>query len=197
MLRSADVCNAVYLREACVTYIVAHFKAVVITEECAPTTSYAMHVKQSPAHHVPFMRAGMRSCRPSSCCRCRCVPRSHSNRHCVNTFICRKLWPPHYTSATRTTIALTIVTYHHHSLPQSQDIGMNTGNVLSGNDSYSPTAVATAPRQRNQALYSSYNISFRRRRFRRSCRQHLLAGAHFVRCGGCDATRFARDQVSN
>jgi hypothetical protein len=34
MLRSADVCNAAYLREACVSYIVDHFKAVVLTEEC-------------------------------------------------------------------------------------------------------------------------------------------------------------------
>jgi hypothetical protein len=33
MLRSADVCNAAYLREACVSYIVDHFKDIVITEQ--------------------------------------------------------------------------------------------------------------------------------------------------------------------
>lgn len=38
MLRSADVCNAAYLREACVSYIVDHFKAVVLTEECVVTS---------------------------------------------------------------------------------------------------------------------------------------------------------------
>jgi hypothetical protein len=34
MLRSADLCNAAYLREACVSFIVDHFKAVVVTEQC-------------------------------------------------------------------------------------------------------------------------------------------------------------------
>ena len=33
MLRAADRCNAAYLRDACVSYIVDHFRTVVITEE--------------------------------------------------------------------------------------------------------------------------------------------------------------------
>lgn len=42
MLRSADVCNAVYLREACVSYIVDHFKDIVITEQYAQLPSDLM-----------------------------------------------------------------------------------------------------------------------------------------------------------
>jgi hypothetical protein len=45
MLRSADLCNALYLRDACVSYIVGHFKAVVITEECVNTSCCAAHEK--------------------------------------------------------------------------------------------------------------------------------------------------------
>ena len=45
MLRSADLCNALYLRDACVSYIVDHFKAVVITEECVKTSCCAAHEK--------------------------------------------------------------------------------------------------------------------------------------------------------
>jgi hypothetical protein len=40
MLRSADLCNAMYLREACVSYIVDHFKDIVITEQCVIVWSY-------------------------------------------------------------------------------------------------------------------------------------------------------------